>query len=65
MMLYRDLKTGGTVRLLAHGTDTSAARMLRTVAIYCQADDEHTIRVRDLAEFEAAFIPLPAGDLSI
>ncbi len=65
MMLYRDLKTGAAVRLLAHGTDTSTKRAQRAVAIYCAADDEHTIHVRDLVEFEAAFVPLPAAELSI
>lgn len=64
-MLYRNLKTGNAYRLLAHGMDTSAARRGRAVAIYCPADDQHTLCVRDLEEFEARFVPLPAGELSI
>lgn len=64
-MLYRHLKTGNTYRLLAHGCDTSDGRGDRPVAIYCPADNEHTIYVRALEEFEARFAPLPAGELSI
>ena len=64
-MLYRHIHTGAAYRLLAHGCDTSDGRGQRAVAIYCPADDEHTIHVRDLVEFEAAFVPLPAAELSI
>lgn len=64
-MLYRDLKTGAAVRLLAHGTDTTPGRGAPLVAIYCPADDEHTIHVCRLDAFETGFVPLPAGELSI
>ena len=64
-MLYRHLKTGKAYRLLAHAMDTSEGRGDRAVAIYCPADDQHTLYVRDLEEFEARFVPLPAGELSI
>lgn len=64
-MLYRHLKTGNAYRLLAHGIDASDGRADRVVAIYCPPDDEHLIYVRDIEEFEARFVPLPAGDLAI
>ena len=64
-MLYRDLKSGNTVRLLAHGTDTTPGRGAPLAAIYCPADNEHRVHVRALGEFEASFVPLPAGELSI
>lgn len=48
-MLYRHMKTGTAYRLLAHGCDTSDGRGDRPVAIYCPADDEHTIYVRALS----------------
>lgn len=64
-MLYRHMETGNAYRLLAHGTDASAGRGDRVVAIYCPADDEHTLYVRKLEEFEARFVPLSAGELSI
>ena len=64
-MLYRHMKTGKAYRLLAHGCDTSDGRGDRAVAIYCPADDEHTIYVRVLDEFEERFVPLTPGELSI
>ena len=64
-MLYRDIETGAAVRLLAHGTDTTPGRGAPLVAIYCPADNEHTVHVRALDEFEASFVPLPAGELLI
>ncbi|MDT3668996.1 MAG: hypothetical protein ROZ37_01535 [Aromatoleum sp.] len=57
-MLYRHLKTGKVYRLLAFGTDCTNARSGTTVAIYCPDDNEHTIYVRELDEFEARFLPI-------
>ncbi len=64
-MLYRHIHTGAAYRLLAHGCDTSDGRGDRAVAIFCPADDEHTIHVRDLVEFEERFVPLFGGELCI
>lgn len=58
MMLYRHLKTGALYRLLAFATDCTNALHGRTMAIYCPDDNEHTIYVRELEEFETRFVPV-------
>ena len=57
MMLYRHIKTGNLYRWLAAGTDCTNTRDGTAVAIYCPDDNEHSIFVRDLAEFHANFEP--------
>ncbi len=58
MMLYRHLKTGAFYRLLAVATDCTNARHGRLTAIYCPDDNEHSIYVRDMEEFESRFVPV-------
>lgn len=58
MMLYRHLKTGNLYRLLTVAVDCTNALNGRSVAIYCPDDNEHSIYVRELEEFESRFVPV-------
>lgn len=57
MLKYRHKKTGRIYLWLAAGTDCTNSRnwLDREVAIYCPDDDQHTIYVRERAEFEEKF----------
>jgi hypothetical protein len=54
-MLFRHRKTGKMYRHLAHGTDCTNSRDGTSVVVYCPDDNEHTIYVRDTAEFHEKF----------
>ena len=60
MIYYRHNKTGRRYRWLAAGIDCTNARAGLPVVVYCPDDKEHTIYVRELAEFEAKFTALGA-----
>jgi len=60
--LYRHIKTGKIYRWLAAGVDCTNSRDGTAVAIYCPADDEHTIYVRARGEFDVKFEPWLSGD---
>lgn len=55
MIYYRHNKTGNRYRLLACGIDSTNERDGLPVVVYCPDDDEHSIYVRELREFEAKF----------
>lgn len=55
MTRWRNNKTGAVYRWLAAATDSTNARDGLAVVVYCPDDDEHTIYVRELAEFEEKF----------
>lgn len=50
-------KSGRRYLLLAFAIDCTNARNGKEVAIYCPDDNEHTIYVRELDEFNAKFSP--------
>lgn len=60
MIIYRNNKTGKRYLLLAAATDCTNCRDGTPVVVYCPDDDEHTIYVRELSEFEAKFTELGA-----
>ncbi len=55
MIPHLHTKTGKTYLLLATGVDCTNSRDGTAVAIYCPDDDQHTIYVRDLKEFDDRF----------
>lgn len=55
MIRYRNKKTGHLYRHLAVATDATNARDGVLVVVYCPDDNEHSIYVREQAEFEAKF----------
>lgn len=55
MMLFRHKKTGKMYRHLAHGTDCTNSRDGTGVVLYCPDDNEHTIYIRETAEFHEKF----------
>lgn len=57
MIPYTHNKTGNRYLLLAFGTDCTNSRDGTPVVIYCPEDDQNTICVREMAEFEAKFTP--------
>jgi hypothetical protein len=59
--LYRNKKTGGQYQWLAAGIDCTNSRDGATVVVYCPVDDEHTIYVREQAEFYEKFEPVQLG----
>jgi hypothetical protein len=58
MLHYTHKKTGRRYLLLAQATDCTNSRDGTIVAIYCPDDNQHSIFVRDLSEFEAKFEPM-------
>ena len=60
-MLYRNKKTGDTYRHLAHAIDATNQRHGAPLVVYCPDDNEHSIFVRDAAEFERKFKPIDAA----
>ena len=58
MIWYTHNKTGKRYRLLAAATDCTNSRDGLPVVVYCPDDNEHTIYVRELVEFEAKFTEL-------
>lgn len=61
-IIYRHKRTARRYRWLAAGIDCTNSRDGLTVVIYCPDDDEHTLFVRDQAEFYAKFEPVGADD---
>lgn len=55
MLKYRNKKTGEIYRRLAVGIDKTNSRDGLTVVIYCPDDNEHTVYVREVVEFERKF----------
>ena len=55
MTYWRNNKTGKRYRWLAAGTDCTNSRDGLPVVVYCPDDNEHTIYVRELREFEEKF----------
>ena len=55
MMFYRHNKTGNIYRHLAIAVDATNSRDGTFVVVYCPDDDEHTIYVREVDEFESKF----------
>ena len=53
-MKYRNKKTGGIYRKLAMAIDCTNNRNTMVV-VYCPDDNEHSIYVREEAEFEQKF----------
>lgn len=62
MIPYIHNKTGNRYRLLAFGTDCTNSRNGTPVAVYCPDDNEHSIYVRDLAEFREKFTEAIAAE---
>ena len=54
-MLFRHKKTGNIYRKLANGIDCTNSRDGTEIVVYCPDDNEHTIYVREIAEFHAGF----------
>lgn len=54
-MKYRHKKTGNIYRHLAIAVDATNARDGVMVVVYCPDDNEHSIYVREQAEFEQKF----------
>ena len=62
MIPHLHKKTGKIYLLLATGIDCTNSRHGAAVAVYCPDDDQNTIYVRDLNEFEdrfTALLPVP------
>lgn len=55
MTPYLDNTSGEKYRLLATGVDCTKSRDGTDVAIYCPDDDQHTIYVCELVEFNDRF----------
>jgi hypothetical protein len=64
-MIYRNLRTGKRYRWLAAGIDCTNARDGLPVVVYCPDDDEHTVFVRDQAEFADKFQEEPPSHSSL
>lgn len=54
---YIHNKTGRRYIMLAHGVDCTNMPGRHPVVIYCPDDQQNTIFVRELSEFEAEFSP--------
>ena len=57
-MIYKNKKTGNLYRLLAVATDCTNSRDSSNVIVYCPDDNEHSIFVRDIDEFNDKFDPV-------
>ena len=57
-MKFKNKKTGGIYRLLAHAIDSTNQRDGLTVIVYCPDDNEHSIFVREEKEFFSKFEPM-------
>jgi len=58
-MYYQHKKTGNIYRHLAIAIDTTNAHKNQSMVVYCPPDNEHTIYVREEAEFNQKFSLLP------
>lgn len=64
MIYYRNNKTNRRYRLLAAAVDCTNSRDGLPVVVYCPDDNEHTIYVRELAEFENKFTEIAGKDVT-